>query len=100
MVWFLETTVTLCYRTQPKEGRDMAWPKTNDPRTEFVTVRFTATEHADLLWLMGHVNAKDRSAAVRQCVDRVIAAEKRRARKQKKSEHPVSDRALADAPEE
>lgn len=56
----------------------MAWPTTNDPRTEFVTVRFTVAEEADIRWLMAVVNAKDRSAAVRQCVDRVVAAERRR----------------------
>ena len=60
----------------------MAWPTTDKPRTEFVTVRFTTEEHADLLWLQSVVGAKDRSAAVRQCVDRVVAAEKRRAKKQ------------------
>lgn len=62
----------------------MAWPTTNDPRTEFVTVRFTADEMADILWLQGRVNAKDRSAAVRQCVDRVVAAERKR---EKRSAH-------------
>lgn len=61
----------------------MAWPTTNDPRTEFVTVRFTADEAADLAWLTGRVNAKNRSAAVRQCVDRVVAAEKKRDKKSK-----------------
>ena len=75
----------------------MSWPSTDDPRTEFVTVRFTKTEHDDLLWLQGVVNAKDRSAAVRQCVDRVVAAEKRRARKTQTS---ASERSLDDAPEE
>lgn len=55
----------------------MAWPTTDDPRTEFVTVRFTASEAADLLWLQGRLNAKNRSAALRQCADRVIAHEKR-----------------------
>lgn len=59
----------------------MSWPTTNDPRTEFVTVRFTKSEMADVLWLQGHTNAKDRSAAVRQCVDRVVAAERKRAKK-------------------
>lgn len=78
----------------------MAWPTTNDPRTKFVTVRFTEDEAADIDWLIGHVNAKDRSAAVRQCVDRVIAAEKRRANKAKKTEHAAGERSLADAPEE
>lgn len=59
----------------------MSWPTTNDPRTEFVTVRFTASEHADLLWLQGVLNKKDRSATLRHCADRVIAAERKRARK-------------------
>ncbi len=55
----------------------MAWPTTQDPRTEFVTVRFTAQEAADIDWLTGHTNAKSRSVAVRDAVDRVIAAERR-----------------------
>lgn len=61
----------------------MAWPTTNDPRTEFVTVRFTVDEHNDLLWLQGRMNAKDRSASVRNCVDRVVAAERRREAREK-----------------
>jgi len=61
----------------------MAWPTTDDPRTEFVTVRFTVDEFADINWLVGVTNAKDRSAAVRSAVDRVVAAEKRRSRKQR-----------------
>lgn len=61
----------------------MSWPTTDDPRTEFVTVRFTADEAADLAWLEGITNAPNRSAAVRQCCDRVIAAEKRAAKRQK-----------------
>lgn len=56
----------------------MAWPTTDDPRTKFVTVRFTEAEAADIDWLQGVVNAKDRSAAVRNAVDRVVAAERRR----------------------
>lgn len=61
----------------------MGWPTTNDPRTEFVTVRFTVSEAADIDWLQGQTNAKNRSVAVRDCVDRVVAAEKRRAKKAK-----------------
>lgn len=61
----------------------MAWPTTDEPRTNFVTIRLTDAEAADVRWLMGQVNAKDRSAAVRQCVDRVVASEKRRAAKNK-----------------
>lgn len=59
----------------------MSWPTTNEPRTNFVTVRFTDAEAADIAWLMGRVNAKDRSSAVRQCVDRVVAAERKREKK-------------------
>lgn len=54
----------------------MAWPTTQDPRTEFVTVRFTAQEAQDIDWLIGKTNAKSRSAAVRDAVDRVIAVER------------------------
>ena len=61
----------------------MSWPTTDDPRTEFVTVRFTAGEAADIAWLQGITNSKNRSAAVRQCVDRVVSSEKRRAAKSK-----------------
>lgn len=62
----------------------MAWPRTDDPRTKFVTVRFTEAEHDDLLWLQGRMNAPDRSAAVRNCVDRVVAAERRAEKKAKR----------------
>lgn len=70
--------------TQSMDGRPvMSWPTTNDPRTEFVTMRFTVSEAADIDWLIGHMNAKSRSAAVRDCVDRVVAVEKKRAKKQR-----------------
>jgi Arc/MetJ-type ribon-helix-helix transcriptional regulator len=61
----------------------MSWPTTDDPKTEFITVRFTASEAADIEWLTGHTNAKNRSAAVRAAVDRVVSAEKRAARRAK-----------------
>lgn len=61
----------------------MSWPTTNDPRTEFVTVRFTVAEAADIAWLMGQTNSKNRSTAVRDCVDRVVAAERKRAARAK-----------------
>lgn len=76
----------------------MAWPTTDEPRTNFVTVRFTDAEMADVLWLQGVVNAKDRSTAVRQCVDRVVAAERKRAAKQRRAS--TDSRTLAEAPEE
>lgn len=63
----------------------MAWPTTDEPRTEFATVRFTKPEADDIDWLIGVLGVKNRSAAIRQSVDRVIAAERKRAKKQKKS---------------
>lgn len=55
----------------------MGWPTTDDPRTEFVTVRLTKGEAAVL-----DAYAKDktfsRSAAVRDSVIRVINAEHKR----------------------
>lgn len=59
----------------------MAWPTTNDPRTEFVTVRFTVDEAADIDWLIQQTNAKNRSQAVRSAVDRVVSIERKRAAK-------------------
>lgn len=64
----------------------MSWPTTKEPRENFVTIRLTDAEAADVAWLQGVINAKDRSKAVRQCVDRVVAAEKRRAARQKSSD--------------
>ena len=57
----------------------MSWPKTDDPRTEFVTVRLTASEAADVDWLQSQVNAPSRSAAVRDAVDKIVAVERKRA---------------------
>ena len=59
----------------------MAWPTTNEPRTNFVTLRLTDAEAADLDWLIGQTGAKDRSAALRNALGRVVAAERRRAKK-------------------
>lgn len=66
----------------------MSWPTTDDPRTEFVTVRFTVDEAADIDRLRQMTGAKSRSAAVRSAVDRVVAAEKRRAARQRKASAP------------
>jgi hypothetical protein len=66
----------------------MSWPTTDDPRTEFVTLRFTVGETADIDWLITQTGARNRSDAVRNAVDRVVAAERRRARKTKKSTTP------------
>lgn len=61
----------------------MAWPTTDEPRENFTTVRWTDAEMADIDWLQAVTNAKDRSAAVRQAVDRVVAAERKRTAKAK-----------------
>ncbi len=61
----------------------MAWPTTDKPRTEFITLRLTADEAADLDAYRSAGGFKSRSAAVRDAVDRVIAAEKRRAARKK-----------------
>lgn len=58
----------------------MAWPTTTDPKTEFVTVRFTASEAADLDAAAAAAGLK-RSGYVREAVQRVIAADQRRANK-------------------
>jgi hypothetical protein len=56
----------------------MAWPTTSNPRTNFVTVRFTDDEAADLDLL-----GSSRSESIRDAVARVVAAEKRRLAKKK-----------------
>jgi predicted transcriptional regulator len=65
----------------------MAWPTTDKPRTEFVTIRLSTDEAADLdLYADSH--GLSRSAAVRAAVSRVIAAEAKRAARQKRSAAP------------
>ena len=78
----------------------MAWPTTNDPRTEFVTVRFTRSEADDIDWLISQTGARSRSAAVRDAVDRVVTVEQRRARKQKGPSTPVEDGPVEGGPVE
>jgi predicted transcriptional regulator len=58
----------------------MSWPTTKDPRTEFVTLRLTVSEAAELD-SYAQKRRLSRSAAVREAVGRVIAAERRRAAK-------------------
>lgn len=58
----------------------MAWPTTSDPRTEFVTLRLTVAEAAELDALRA-ATGQNRSEAVRDCVARVIAAHNRKSRK-------------------
>lgn len=66
----------------------MAWPTTTNPRTEFITLRLTADEAADVDWLQGQTGGKNRSDTVRRALDRVVSAEKKRAAKQKKVSAP------------
>lgn len=56
----------------------MAWRTTNDPKTEFVTIRLTASEAAELD-LAAQTAGHSRSAFVRDAVRRVMAAEARKA---------------------
>lgn len=58
----------------------MSWPTTDDPRSEFVTLRLTVAEAA-ALDTYAKSKALSRSAAVRDSVIRVINAEDKRARK-------------------
>lgn len=57
----------------------MAWPTTDDPRTVFVTVRFTESEADDMDKYLGG----SRSNAVRDSVGRAVAIEKRRIARKK-----------------
>jgi Arc/MetJ-type ribon-helix-helix transcriptional regulator len=66
----------------------MAWPTTDDPRTEFITLRLTMSEAADVDWLIAQTGSKNRSDAVRSAVGRVISAEKRKKAKQRRSGTP------------
>lgn len=61
----------------------MAWPTTDDPRTEFVTLRLTKDEARDLDWYIGVRSCGSRSAAVRDALDRAVHAEKRKASREK-----------------
>lgn len=61
----------------------MGWPTTDDPKTEFITLRLTASEAADLDNYVNSTGHKSRSAAVRNAVSRVIAHETRRAKQAK-----------------
>lgn len=67
----------------------MAWPTTSDPRTEFVTLRLTVGESADLDWLCSQVS-QSRSEATRDALAEKVARErakqvKQQARKTKKN---------------
>lgn len=58
----------------------MAWPTTSDPRTEFVTIRLTTNEAADLDQ-MAAANENTRSEEVRAAVAQALSVHRRRIRK-------------------
>lgn len=60
----------------------MAWPTTEDPRTEFVTLRLTKPERAELE-LYAQSTGKKRGVVARDAIFRVIRAERKREAKQK-----------------
>jgi hypothetical protein len=55
----------------------MAWPTTNDPRTEFMTNRFTVGEMAEIDAAVAASGLK-KSEYVRAALHRVILADRRR----------------------
>jgi metal-responsive CopG/Arc/MetJ family transcriptional regulator len=59
----------------------MAWPTTDDPRTNFVTVRFTDNEVDEMDTYLGG----SRSNAVRDAVAEKVVREKRKRHKKKLS---------------
>lgn len=62
----------------------MAWPTSDDPRTETVTLRLTIAEAAELDWLIRQTGARSRSAAVREAVVQMSERERAIKRKTKK----------------
>lgn len=63
----------------------MAWPTTNNPRDNFVTLRLTDDEAADVDWLQAQTGGKNRSDTVRKALDRVVSAEKKRAQRARRA---------------
>lgn len=62
----------------------MAWPTTNDPRTEFATMRMTETEDADLDWgcrLLGVSRSEFLRDASAEKIERLRRAERRAQKK-------------------
>lgn len=59
----------------------MSWKRTEEPRTEFVTVRFSPSEAEEIDYLVGRMNAKNRSEAVRTAVASTVKRERSRAKK-------------------
>lgn len=57
----------------------MAWPTTSNPRTEFVTLRLTVDEAAELDAMAANYHHKNRSAALRHCFERCKTADAKKA---------------------
>lgn len=55
----------------------MAWPTTDNPRTEFVTLRMTADEAAELDWLKATLGLASRSEALRIAAGNEVMRAKR-----------------------
>lgn len=68
----------------------MAWPTTSNPRTEFVTLRLTADEAASLDDY-AQKRGLTRSAALRDAVTRVTAADARNAKRAEKKKRAGAD---------
>lgn len=61
----------------------MGWPTTSNPRTEFVTLRLTADEAAELDAMAAAYHHKNRSAALRHCFERCRKADAKKAKSAK-----------------
>lgn len=75
----------------------MAWPTTDNPRKNFVTLRLTDDEAADLDWLAVQMGSASRSDAIRTAFERVVAAEKRKKARVKTGGKTPGPRVLAGA---
>lgn len=65
----------------------MAWPTTDDPKTEFITVRLTVTEEA-LVAAAASNAGQNRSVYLRECVRRCVEADRRKALRLRGKEAP------------
>lgn len=60
----------------------MAWPTTNDPRTEFATLRMTVTEAAEIDAL-AHARGVSRSEMLRQAAANEVERDRKARARQK-----------------
>ena len=66
----------------------MAWPTTSDPKTEFATLRMTASEAADID-AAASADGVSRSAFLRACAEREITRRQSAARRAAKQTGPA-----------